>query len=113
MAETDVFFASGGGAQAMSHNMGVPFLGRVPLDPALSQAAEEGRSVFAPGGPALSSLPALRGVIDKIVRACGENPDEGGDHPNGDGTALSHGSAEGNEDGKMDPLLSARLHLGF
>lgn len=26
--------------------MGVPFLGRVPLDPALSRAAEEGRSVF-------------------------------------------------------------------
>ena len=47
MASTDVFHPSGGGAEAMAADMGVPFLGRVPLDAALSRAAEEGRSAFA------------------------------------------------------------------
>ena len=48
VASTDVFHPSGGGAAAMAADMGVPFLGRVPLDAALSRAAEEGRSAFAP-----------------------------------------------------------------
>ena len=47
VASTDVFHPSGGGAAAMAADMGVPFLGRVPLDAALSRAAEEGRSAFA------------------------------------------------------------------
>ncbi len=46
VASTDVFHPSGGGAAAMAADMGVPFLGRVPLDAALSRAAEEGRSAF-------------------------------------------------------------------
>jgi ATP-binding protein involved in chromosome partitioning len=37
---TDIF--SAGGGEAMARQMGVPFLGRVPLDPALMQACEEG-----------------------------------------------------------------------
>ncbi|KAK6789705.1 hypothetical protein RDI58_013505 [Solanum bulbocastanum] len=40
----DRFFdTSGGGAAKMCTDMGVPFLGEVPLDPQLSKAAEEGR----------------------------------------------------------------------
>ena len=75
IAETEVFWAPSGGAEAMSNELGVPFLGRVPLDPGLSRAAEEGRSLFEalPGtngaAPMSSSVGPLRLVIDKLVAA--------------------------------------------
>jgi hypothetical protein len=46
-AATDVFLPTGGGAGAMCEQLGLQLLGRVPLDPLLGQAAEEGRSVLA------------------------------------------------------------------
>lgn len=49
IAQTEVFHASKGGAEQMAKDMQVPFLGRVPLDPLLSRAAEEGRSAFDQG----------------------------------------------------------------
>ncbi len=78
---TDVFERGGGGADKMCHDMGVPLLGRVPLDPALGAAAEQGRSVFpqaaeageaghdagTPGG--LLCLGALLDIVDKITCA--------------------------------------------
>lgn len=91
IAATDVFHTSGGGAAAMAADMGVPFLGRVPLDAALSRAGEEGRSAFdfevvvggaagalaADGGPSKRSrsragagaLPALQNIIDQVIAA--------------------------------------------
>ncbi|XP_075087883.1 cytosolic Fe-S cluster assembly factor NBP35-like [Nicotiana tabacum] len=42
-----VFDSSGGGAAKMCGDMGVPFLGKVPPDPQLCKAAEEGRSCFS------------------------------------------------------------------
>jgi Mrp family chromosome partitioning ATPase len=70
-AETEVFVASGGGAAAMAKAMDVPFLGRVPLDAAVSAAGEAGRSVFdgAPGGGPAAAAPALRAVLDALVAA--------------------------------------------
>ncbi|GJP51885.1 hypothetical protein CLOM_g11009 [Closterium sp. NIES-68] len=45
LLSTDMFHTgSGGGGEAMARTMGVPFLGRVPFDPSLGRAAEEGRS---------------------------------------------------------------------
>lgn len=70
VAETSVFHASGGGAAHMAADMQVPFLGSVPLDPALSRAGEEGRSVFE-GGNSGSSAPALQAIIDKLLAATG------------------------------------------
>jgi hypothetical protein len=46
-AATDVFLPTGGGAGKMCAQLGLQLLGRVPLDPLLGQAAEEGRSVLA------------------------------------------------------------------
>ncbi|KAL8158541.1 hypothetical protein V2J09_000078 [Rumex salicifolius] len=66
MAYTEVFDSSGGGAAQMCQEMGVPFLGRVPLEPQLCKAAEEGRSCFNDqkcGG----SAPALKSIIEKLV----------------------------------------------
>lgn len=59
---TDVFFPSSGGAEKMCNEMGVPYLGKVPLDPAISRAGEMGKSAFL-------NEPKSAGVIalDKLV----------------------------------------------
>ncbi|KAI4348265.1 hypothetical protein L6164_009005 [Bauhinia variegata] len=44
IASSEVFDSSHGGAARMCNEMGVLFLGKVPLDPQLCKAAEEGRS---------------------------------------------------------------------
>ncbi|GAV85756.1 ParA domain-containing protein/AAA_31 domain-containing protein [Cephalotus follicularis] len=66
VASSEVFDSSGGGAAKMCREMGVPFLGKVPLDPQLCKAAEEGKSCF--GDPKCRvSAPALKSIIEKLV----------------------------------------------
>ena len=105
VAETDVFFSDGDGAAGMAAQMGVPFLGRIPLDPSLSRAAEEGRSAFAEGAHS-ASLPALESIVLKLVNAC----EQGAGKPAQNGSA-AHGVANGAV--LIDPLLTSRIHLGF
>lgn len=66
VACSEVFDSSGGGAMKMCSDMGVPFLGKVPLDPRLCKAAEEGRSCFdeTKSGP---SAPALMKIISNLL----------------------------------------------
>ncbi|KAF8069438.1 NBP35 [Scenedesmus sp. PABB004] len=74
-ASTDVFLPTGGGAARMCEQLGLRLLGRVPLDPLLGQAAEEGRSVLAlseeaaaaAGARAAPSAAALRGIVGQII----------------------------------------------
>ncbi|PSS14519.1 Cytosolic Fe-S cluster assembly factor like [Actinidia chinensis var. chinensis] len=66
IAYSEVFDSSGGGAAKMCSDMGVPFLGKVPLDPRLCKAAEEGRSCFDDNKCGLSAT-ALKRIIDKLV----------------------------------------------
>ncbi|CAO2815488.1 unnamed protein product [Amaranthus hypochondriacus] len=63
---SEVFDSSGGGAMKMCQEMGVPFLGKVPLDPQLCKAAEEGRSCFEDQKCTVSA-PALKSIIQKLV----------------------------------------------
>ncbi|CAN1271026.1 Cytosolic Fe-S cluster assembly factor NBP35 [Linum perenne] len=69
------FMNSAGGAAAMCREMGVPFLGKVPLDPQLCKAAEEGRSCFADQRCSISA-PALKSIIEKLVKAKQWNEEE-------------------------------------
>ena len=46
-AVADVFPRAQGGAEAMAQQFGVPFLGRVPLDPRITKACENGTSYTA------------------------------------------------------------------
>ncbi|KAG1680375.1 hypothetical protein FOA52_015466 [Chlamydomonas sp. UWO 241] len=60
------------GARRMCYDMGVTLLGKVPLDPALGLAAEQGRSVFVPGddgAPPPVSAAAFGDIVAKIVAA--------------------------------------------
>lgn len=66
IACTEVFDTSGGGAAKMCNDMGVPFLGKVPLDPQLCKAAEEGRSCFS-DDKCQASAPALKMIIEKML----------------------------------------------
>jgi Mrp family chromosome partitioning ATPase len=43
---TEIFPPTTGGGEQMARQMGVPFLGRVPLDPRLARACDEGKSYF-------------------------------------------------------------------
>lgn len=73
---TDIFFPSSGGAEKMCKEMGVPFLGKIPLDPVVSQAGELGRSVFARDGKETAGVEALRRIVGKIRKAVGEVGEE-------------------------------------
>eukprot|EP00026_Physarum_polycephalum_P012097 Phypoly_transcript_12369.p1 GENE.Phypoly_transcript_12369~~Phypoly_transcript_12369.p1 ORF type:complete len:341 (-),score=42.06 Phypoly_transcript_12369:119-1081(-) len=42
--ETIIFGSTSGGAEAMAKDMGVPFLGRIPLDPTIAKACDSGKS---------------------------------------------------------------------
>merc|ERR1719203_1981863 len=59
--EERVFAPSTGGAQAMCAQMGVPFLGRIPLDGAVAAAGDAGKplSQTAPDSPVAKSVDAV------------------------------------------------------
>ncbi|KAI0504510.1 hypothetical protein KFK09_015462 [Dendrobium nobile] len=61
-----VFDSSRGGAAKMCTDMGVPFLGTVPMDPQLGKAAEEGRSCFE-DQKCSSSAPALLRIVEQLI----------------------------------------------
>jgi ATP-binding protein involved in chromosome partitioning len=57
-------FGSGGG-QALADDIGAPLLGRIPLDPLLREAADEGKTVFevAPGSEAATAIASLAEAV--------------------------------------------------
>lgn len=69
---TDIFFPSSGGAEKMCKEMGVPYLGKIPLDPFVSRAAEMGKSVFEAGNDS-PGVVALREMVQKIRKQVGDD----------------------------------------
>lgn len=61
-----MFCSGSGAAQQMAAAWAVPFLGAVPLDPALTQAAERG--VAMPQDAMAASY--LRRIVDKVIAHC-------------------------------------------
>jgi len=57
-------FGSGGG-QALADEIGVPLLARIPLDPVLREAADDGSTVFevAPDSEAAEAISALASSV--------------------------------------------------
>ncbi|KAL3829523.1 hypothetical protein ACJIZ3_018325 [Penstemon smallii] len=66
VASTEVFDSSAGGGAKMCKDMGVPFLGKVPLDPQLCKAAEEGRSCFE-DRKCMASASVLTAIVKKLL----------------------------------------------
>ncbi|KAF7824344.1 cytosolic Fe-S cluster assembly factor NBP35 [Senna tora] len=68
IAFSEVFDSSGGGAAKMCNEMGVPFLGKVPLDPQLCKVAEKGQSCFVDKDCCVSAS-ALKKIIEKLMES--------------------------------------------
>ena len=68
IATTDVFPSSGGGPLGMAEKFSVPYLGKLPLDPNLLKACEDGTSFVDkyPSSPATSPLNA---IVDQLILA--------------------------------------------
>ncbi|CAI6012206.1 unnamed protein product [Closterium sp. NIES-65] len=80
--QADMFHVgSTGGGEAMAAAMGVPFLGRVPFDPSLGRAAEEGRSAAPDHG---DDAAATAGGIGVAAAAAAAGVGGGGGAANGD-----------------------------
>jgi len=75
IARTEVFAPTAGGGEHMAKAMNVPFLGRVPLDPSLGRACENGKSAFEEDSGVISQA-ALKQIVDKVIQQC--NPGAGG-----------------------------------
>jgi ATP-binding protein involved in chromosome partitioning len=60
----------GAGAEALARESGVPFLGRVPFDPALAAAADRGEPYVAsaPMAPAARALMVIAGTLGEALR---------------------------------------------
>jgi ATP-binding protein involved in chromosome partitioning len=69
---TGEIFGSGGG-DALALELGVPLLGRVPLDPLLRECADAGRPLVTayPGADAAQAIVALAEAIDATARERG------------------------------------------
>lgn len=69
--ESEVFPAFGSGPKGMAASFNVPYLGKVPLDPNLLRACEEGVAVGekAPGSPAVA---ALDRIVTGTCGCCGK-----------------------------------------
>lgn len=71
--ESQIFHATTGGARALCKEMGIPFLGAVPLDPRIGIACDYGESFFDayPESPACEGL---MGIIQKLRDQMGLPP---------------------------------------
>ncbi|KAJ3495612.1 hypothetical protein NLG97_g3275 [Lecanicillium saksenae] len=68
--ESQIFKASTGGGRALAEEMGIPFLGAVPLDPRIRMACDYGESYFDsfPDSPACK---AFQGVVRNLAQQLG------------------------------------------
>jgi len=67
--ESVIFPPTSGGAEKMCAEMGIPLLGRLPLDPRIGKCCDEGKSFLAeiPDSPAAKSFLE---IIQKIQAVC-------------------------------------------
>ena len=103
-AEGSVFAPSRGGAAAMATSMQVPFLGRVPLDPELARASEEGHAAFPRGGPATAALEA---VVDRLL----DIVEPGGTPGAAAALAAAAEGARSRADAEVEPYLNGSGNL--
>jgi len=67
--ESVVLPSTSGGAPALAASAGVPLLGRVPLDPRVGRACDEGENVFDEAESAATGSPAVaeyRQIVTKL-----------------------------------------------
>lgn len=65
---TDIF--SHGGGERAAEKLGIPFLGRIPIDPAIRDGGDSGHPIVV-GDPASPQAAAFRDIAQKIIAALG------------------------------------------
>ncbi|MCS6291838.1 MAG: Mrp/NBP35 family ATP-binding protein [Nitrospira sp.] len=65
---TDIF--SHGGGERAAEKLGIPFLGRIPIDPAIRDGGDSGHPIVV-GNPASPQAAAFRDIAQKIIAALG------------------------------------------
>ncbi|KAK5660453.1 hypothetical protein OQA88_12998 [Cercophora sp. LCS_1] len=72
---SEIFRATTGGGRGLAEEMGIPFLGSVPLDPRIGMACDYGESFFDsfPDSPACT---ALKGVVRGLAEQIGLNGED-------------------------------------
>jgi ATP-binding protein involved in chromosome partitioning len=65
---TDIF--SHGGGERAAEKLGIPFLGRIPIDPAIRDGGDSGHPIVV-GNPASPQAAAFRDIAQKIILALG------------------------------------------
>ncbi|KPI38131.1 Cytosolic Fe-S cluster assembly factor NBP35 [Cyphellophora attinorum] len=73
--QSQIFKATTGGGAQLCKDMGIPFLGAVPLDPRIGMACDFGES-FMDSFPESPATQALRDVVRKVGELVGEDPNE-------------------------------------
>lgn len=73
--ESQIFKVTTGGGRQLCQDLGIPFLGAVPLDPRIGMACDFGES-FMDSFPDSPACKALREVVRKISELIGEDPED-------------------------------------
>lgn len=73
--ESQIFKPTTGGGRRLAKEVGIPFLGAVPLDPRVGKACDYGEN-FLEQCPESPASEALRNVVRAVSELVGENPDE-------------------------------------
>lgn len=79
IAGAEVFPPSGGGPRGMAEKFNVPYLGKLPLDPNLLKACEDGTS-FVDKYPTSPATSPLNSIVDKLILALPVEDDEEGEN---------------------------------
>lgn len=60
-SESEIFPANTGGGKKMANELGLPFLGSLPLDPLLARCCDEGRNYLSelPSSPTILSIKSI------------------------------------------------------
>ena len=73
--ESQIFKVTTGGGRQLCQDLGIPFLGAVPLDPRIGMACDFGES-FMDSFPDSPACKALREVVRKVGELIGEDPED-------------------------------------
>ena len=73
--ETQIFPPTTGGGEKMASDFGIPFLGRLPLDPRIGKCCDEGKS-FLTEVPESPATIAYKNIIERIILSIEKHQDE-------------------------------------
>jgi len=65
--KTEIFYPTSGGGEKMSKDMGVEFLGKIPLDPRIARACDEGKS-YLDSYPESIGCIAFNTIFERILQ---------------------------------------------